>query len=256
MRRTLIGIIVVLTVLAAGCSSKSAKVAPTSGSATPSATSTPTPTAPPYRPVIDPASFTTTVTNKYFPLVPGTKHVFIGTKDGKPERVEMTVLRETRTIMGVKCAVISDIVTSNDTLVEKTTDWYAQDKVGNVWYFGEDSKDYTNGVVSSTQGTWEAGVDNAQPGIVMHATPTVGEEYRQEYRPGVAEDKGKVLQVDAALKVPYGSSNHVVYTLDTDPLNPDKIEHKWYGAGIGMLAAVREGSAHHESIKLVSTTHG
>jgi hypothetical protein len=156
----------------------------------------------------------------------------------------------------VKCAVISDIVTSNDTLVEKTTDWYAQDKVGNVWYFGEDSKDYTNGVVSSTQGTWEAGVDNAQPGIVMHAKPKIGEEYRQEYRPGVAEDKGNVLQVDALLKVPYGSYNHVVLTLDTDPLNPDKIEHKWYGAGIGMLAAVREGSAHHESIKLVSATHG
>jgi hypothetical protein len=152
--------------------------------------------------------------------------------------------------MGVGCVVVSDIVTSNNTLVEKTTDWYAQDDRGNVWYFGEDSEEYTNGVVTSTQGTWEAGVDGAQPGIVMQAHPRVGMAYRQESRPGVAEDRAKILRLGAARRVPLGSYDHVLLTYDTDPLNPDKIERKWYARGVGMIAAVRQGSAHHESIAL------
>jgi hypothetical protein len=208
-----------------------------------------------YHPKIEPAKFTAKLTNRYFPLSPGSTIVYTGTKDGAPERVEVKVLPTTRTIMGVKCAVISDVVTSNFTLVEKTTDWYAQDASGNVWYFGEDSKEYKNGVVTSTQGTWEAGVDNAQPGIIMQAVPKPGPAYRQEYRPGVAEDKGKVLRVNATRRVPAGSYRNVLVTYDTDPLTPDKLEHKWYAPGVGLIEAVRFGGGHHEHIKLAKVTH-
>jgi hypothetical protein len=201
--------------------------------------------------VIDPKAFTDRVSNPYFPLLPGTTRVYDGTKDSAPEHVEVTVTRSPRTVMGVRCVVIQDVVTSNGTLVEKTTDWYAQDRAGNVWYFGEDSKDYANGVVTSTEGTWEAGVDGAQPGMVMPASPTVGQTYRQEYRPGVAEDAAKVLELHATRRVPLGGFRDVRVTLDADPLNPDKVERKWYAPGIGLLAAVRQGSAHHESIELV-----
>jgi hypothetical protein len=209
---------------------------------------------PPYHPKIDPANFTAKVTNPYFPLTPGATLVYTGTKDGAPERVEMKVLRTTRTILGVKCVVISDVVTSNYTLVEKTTDWYAQDKAGNVWYFGETTAEYKNGVVTSTQGTWEAGVDNAQPGIVMHAKPTPGPRYRQEYRPGIAEDMAKVLRANDTRRVPAGAFRKVVVTFDTDPLNPQKLEHKWYAPGVGMIEAIRFGGSHREHIKLVKVT--
>jgi hypothetical protein len=200
--------------------------------------------------VIDPAAFATRVTNAYFPLRPGTVRTYDGTRDGAPEHVQVTVTRGTRTIAGVRCVVVSDIVTSNNTLVEKTTDWYAQDRAGNVWYFGEDSAEYRNGVVTSTQGTWEAGVDNAQPGIVMPARPVVGRQYRQEFRPGVAEDMATIERLDDR----YGPYRTVLRTYDTDPLNPDKIEHKWYAPGVGMVSAIRQGSAHHEKIELTSVT--
>jgi hypothetical protein len=205
-----------------------------------------------YHPKIDPSKFSANITNRFFPIGQGKKFVYTGTKDGKPERVEMTILRTTRTILGVRCTVVSDIVTSNYTLVEKTQDWYAQDSAGNVWYFGENSAEYKNGVVTSTKGSWEAGVDNAQPGIVMHAKPAPGPAYRQEYRPGIAEDMAKVLSVSTTRNVPAGTFKHVVVTFDTDPLNPDKLEHKWYAPGVGLIEAVRFGGGHHEHIKLVS----
>jgi hypothetical protein len=208
----------------------------------------------PYNPNVDPANFVPDVTNPYYPLIPGTSITFNGTRDGKPEHVEVKILPGWRTIQGVKCRSISDIVTSNFTLVEKTTDWYAQDKQGNVWYFGEDTKEYTNGVVSSTAGTWEAGVDNAKPGIIMHAKnrPLVGRPpYRQEYRPGIAEDMAQVLSTTGSMHVPAGTFHHLLQTRDTDPLNPDKLEQKRYARGVGLIWADRKWTGHHEQIKLV-----
>jgi hypothetical protein len=212
--------------------------------------------APPYHPKIDPSKFSPQITNKYFPITAGKTFVYTGTKDGSPERVEMKILKKTRTILGVKCAVVSDIVTKNFSLVEKTTDWYAQDTSGNVWYFGEDSKDYMNGVVTTTAGSWEAGVDNALPGVQIHAKPVVGIRYRQEYRPGIAEDMAKVLAVGLTRTVPAGTFHNVVETYDTDPLNPDKLEHKWYAPGVGMIEAIRHGGGHKEHIKLLKVVRG
>jgi hypothetical protein len=244
--------------LTAGCSSGSSgstvtttKEAPTSkapGSASPSTG------AADYDPTITPSDFSDQVTNSYFPLPEGRTLIYEGTKDGAPEHVEVVVTTNRRTILGVTCVEVSDVVTSNGSLVEKTVDWYAQDSKGDVWYFGEDTKEYTSGVVTSTQGTWEAGVDNAKPGVVMYAQPPLGRTYRQEYRPGVAEDMARVEQLDAQVTVPAGRYQPAVVTHDTDPLNPDKTENKWYGAGVGLIRADRIGSQHHETIELVTVT--
>jgi hypothetical protein len=225
----------------------------------PKAAAAPTPgttaTAPPtYNPKIDPAQFTSKVTHPYLPWKPGARWIYTGTKDGQPERVEVVVENKTKTILGVPCVVVSDIVTVNSTLAEKTTDWYAQDKAGNVWYFGEDTAEYQNGTVTSTQGTWEAGVDNAKPGIVLYAHPKVGQFYRQEFRPGVAEDKARVLTVTGTQKVPAGTFNNIVETRDINPLDPSKVENKWFAKGIGPIRVLRIRSMHHEQTKLVKKT--
>jgi hypothetical protein len=248
MRRLFILFVGVAGVLAGCGSSGSSSQKPTTQIKIPRTA----PRGAPYHPKIDPARFTTHITNRYWPLKPGAVWTYDGTKDGAPEHVVVTVARTTKTIMGVRCVVVNDVVTANSTLEENTTDWYAQDASGNLWYFGEDSKDYKNGVVVSTQGTWEAGVDGAQPGIVVQGKPKPGPTYRQEYRPGVAEDMARVLRTNAVERVPAGSFRHVVETYDTDPLNPDKIERKFYAPGVGPVHVVRTGSAHQEEIKLVN----
>ena len=212
----------------------------------------PTSSLPPYKPVIDPAAFTDKITNPLFPLTPGTTYVYDGTRDGVPRRAEVSVTNETKTIMGVACVVVRDVLTSNNALVEKTTDWYAQDKDGNVWYFGEDTAEYENGAVTSTAGTWLAGVDGALPGLIMKAAPAVGDAYRQEYRPGEAEDFAKVLQIDAAWKVPMGSYTNVVVTEDTDLLDTSKLEQKYYAPGVGFLGSSGSVDGHKEEAKLAS----
>jgi len=209
-----------------------------------------------YHPKIDPSQFSTSITNRYWPIKQGTTWTYDGTKDGVPEHVVVTVKPAAKTIMGVRTVTVQDTVTINKSLEENTTDWYAQDKQGNLWYFGEDSKDYKNGIVVSTQGTWEAGVDGAQPGIVVKAHPQPGGgTYRQEYRPGVAEDMARVVSVKDAQTVPAGTFSNVLHTLDTDPLNPDKIENKFYAPGVGPVHVKRKGSAHTEEIRLISVVH-
>jgi hypothetical protein len=241
-----------VAVVAAGCGASSDKPAPKSGSAQPVGSTSTSSGGASYNPKIDPSKFTSSITNKYWPLKPGRKWVFTGSKDGAPERVEVTVTKQHKKVVGVDCVVVSDVVTSNNTLTEKTTDWYAQDDKGNIWYFGEDTAEYKNGIVTSTHGTWEAGVDNAKPGIVVHGHPKVGGLYRQEYRPGQAEDMARIMSLTAVQKVPAGTFKNVIATRDIDPLNPDKIENKWYAPGAGPVHVVRIGSAHHEEIKLVA----
>ncbi len=240
-----------LVVAACGSgSSESTGTVSTAADASSSSSATAT-TDPAYHPTIDPATFTTRISNPYFPLTPGTTLVYEGTRDGLPQHDEVVVTTKTRTVMGVRCVVVEDTVTSNGALVEKTTDWYAQANNGDVWYFGEDTKEYQNGVVSSTHGTWEAGVDGAQPGVVMRGRPRVGDKYRQEYRPGEAEDRGEVLRIDAALSVAAGRYRNVVMTLDSDPLNPDKNDNKWYAPGVGLVRSARIATGHREEVALV-----
>jgi hypothetical protein len=201
---------------------------------------------PPYKPVIDPANFVKEITNPYFPLKPGTVYKFDGTRDGVARRDEMTVTSETKVIMGIPCIVVRDVSSTDTEMVEKTVDWYAQDEDGNVWYFGEDTAEYKNGKVTTTDGTWMAGVDGALPGIIMKAAPKVDEGYRQEYRPGVAEDFAKVIKTDATGGGPTGKYTNVVITEDTDLLDKAKFEHKYFAPSIGNIGSDGMVGGHHE----------
>ncbi len=208
-----------------------------------------------YAPHINPAEFTTKIDNKYFPLKPGTTFVYRGNSGGNPERDVMSVTSDTKKVMGVKCVVVDDRVWAGGKLTEKTFDYYAQDKKGNVWYFGEDTKEYKNGKMVSTKGSWEAGKAGAKPGIIMQAHPEVGKSYRQEYHKGVAEDMAKVIDINGSAKVPFGSfDHHSLLTKEWSPLEPGVVEHKYYAAGVGDVKEVTTKGPS-ETLKLVSVRH-
>lgn len=188
-----------------------------------------------YDPPIDPAGYVTTVDNPLWPLVPGTRYVY----QGGEETIEVTVTDETRQILGVTTTVVHDVVSVGDEIIEDTYDWYAQDKAGNVWYFGEDTKEYEDGQVVSTAGSWEAGVDGAKAGIVMHATqPTPGSPYRQEYYACEAEDMAEVVSLSESVTVPYGSFGGTLQTREFTPLEPGVNEYKYYAPGVGLVLEV------------------
>jgi hypothetical protein len=208
-----------------------------------------------YAPHIAPADFSTKIDNKYFPLKQGTTFVYRGKTQDATEGDTVKVTSDTRNSMGVDCVVASDRVTEGGELTEQTYDWYAQDEKGNVWYFGEDSKEYENGKVKSTGGSWEAGKDGAEPGIIMPASPKVGKTYRQEYYKGEAEDMAKALKLDGSAKVPYGSFDHVLVTSEWTPLEPNVAEHKYYAPGVGnVLEVAVEGPQ--ERLELVDVKQG
>lgn len=188
-----------------------------------------------YSPRIDPAAFTTLVDNPYFPLRPGMRWVYEGRSDDGTERKVVEVTTDTRTIMGVQCVVVRDTVTLNGQLYEDTFDWYAQDRDGNVWNFGEETRKATAGGGSTPAGSWEAGVAGARPGIVMLAEPRPGGPYRQEYLPGEAEDMARVLRAGERRTVRYGPFRDVVVIRDWSPLDPGTVEHKYYAPGTGLI---------------------
>ena len=184
----------------------------------------------------NPSHFARSVTNPWFPLRPGTTLVYRGVKDGKPSRDVFHVTGATRRIAGVTCTAVSDRLYLRGRLAERTTDWYAQDVKGNVWYYGEATAELdASGHVKNTEGSWQSGVDGAQPGILMPAQPRVGPSYRQEYYKGQAEDHFRVLSLSASVRVPYTTSTHALLTKEWTPLEPDVIDHKLYVRGIGTV---------------------
>ena len=191
-----------------------------------------------YSPSINPSDFTATIDNNYFPLKPGTTFVYKGKTKNATERDVMSVTHSTKQIVGVKCVVVDDRIWAHGKLGEKTFDWYAQDNKGNVWYFGENTKEYKKNGKVSTEGSWEAGKDGAKPGIIMPANPKVGQTYRQEYLKGSAEDMAKVLDLNGSVKVPYSSFDHALVTKEWSPLEPGVVARKYYGAGAGDVKEV------------------
>jgi hypothetical protein len=176
------------------------------------------------------------VDNPWFPLKPGTTLVYRGTEGGEQLRDVFTVTNRTKLIQGARCTVVVDRLYKDGRLAERTTDWYAQDAAGNVWYFGEETAELDeNGNVQSTEGTWQAGVDGAKAGIFMPAHPKVGHSFRQEYYKGHAEDRFRVLRLDAAVRVPYAQSDRALLTKEWTPLEPDVVGHKYYVRGIGTV---------------------
>jgi hypothetical protein len=188
-----------------------------------------------YEPRLDPSMFVDVIDNPYLPLPTGARWRYEGMSDGEVETVEICVTPDRKEILGISAVVVHDSVTVGGQLVEDTFDWFAQDVDGNVWYLGEDVKDYENGVVVSTAGSWTAGIGGARAGIVMAAEPAVGDVYRQEFLPGEAEDMMEYIATGPAVTTPAGSFDDVVTTRDWTPLEPDVVEQKSYARGVGKV---------------------
>jgi hypothetical protein len=199
----------------------------------------------------DPNNFATQVDNRYFPLDPGTTFTYRGVSKEGEERNVVEVTHDTKTILGVQTIVVHDQVFIEDgSLLEDTFDWYAQDKQGNVWYFGEDTKEYDHGTLVTTAGSWEAGKDGAKPGIIMLADPHVGDQYKQEDSPGVVADMGKVISLTETVTVPTGTYTHCLETTEWTPLEPGNRSHKFYAPGVGNVleTSTRQGG---ERVELI-----
>jgi hypothetical protein len=246
--RFTIGFAVLAGLASAGCGSGSSGSQSTAASAAGLA-----PIHGKYAPSVDAANFVATVDNKYWPLAPGTTLHYEGTRGNTPQTDDVVITRRTVRILGIACTVVRDIVSEHGRAVERTFDYYAQDKQGNVWYLGEDSFERKHGRFVKADDSWRSGVDGAKPGIIMPADPRPGESYRQEYYPpGEALDQARVLGVRGPVEVPYGKFDHALVTSEFSPLEP-QTEEKYYVAGVGeILERVVKG--HHEEFRLVRVT--
>jgi hypothetical protein len=189
---------------------------------------------------LNPADFTTRIDNPYWPMRKGSRWVYRETdSEGTRQRVVVTVTRRTKMIAnGVRARVVRDVVTEEGRPVEVTDDYYAQDRAGNIWYLGEATTEYENGKPVSTEGSFEAGVDGAQAGIIMPAKPRVGLAYREEYYAGHAEDQARIVSLREQAEVPFGHFRRVLMTRNTNPLEPKSVEFKFYARSVGPVLAI------------------
>jgi hypothetical protein len=199
---------------------------------------------------LDPADFVAEIDNPYWPMAPGTQWVYRETDaEGADQTVTVTVTSRTRDISGVTATVVHDLVTDHGDRVENTFDWYAQDVCGNVWYLGENTKEYENGVVVSTAGSWEHGVDGAFAGVIVAGDPQPGIAYRQEYYAGEAEDAGAILSIEEQVQVAFGHFRDVLLTKDFTLLHARVLEYKFYAPGVGpVLAMTISGGSDREEL--------
>jgi hypothetical protein len=203
----------------------------------------------------DPGNFVSKVDNKFFPLQPGTTFFYKGAEEGAPTTNKTFVTHDTKRILGVNTTVVRDRAFKKGVLVEDTFDWHTQDKDGNVCYLGEDTKELDKqSNVISTEGSWEAEVNGAEPGIIMEAKPGVGDTYQQEFAPGVAEDMAKVLSLDKSTCVPYRCFDNLLLTKEWTPLEPGVAEHKYYAKGVGFVRGVMVtgGKEHTELVRITT----
>lgn len=195
-------------------------------------------------PDFDPDDFVDEIDNPYLPLDPGSIWVYRG-----EDSIDFVwVTHRTKEILGVETRVVRDFAFVDGKLAEATTDWFAEDQDGNVWYFGEATAEFENGRPVSTEGSWQAGRDGALPGIVMLAHPEVGDTYAQENAPGIAKDHATVTSLDACADVPFGSFRHVLRTHEFTPLDPDLQESKFYAKGIGPILSIDENTGEREEL--------
>ena len=252
------------TLICAGCASHAA-----SNPTGPAATNPPSPPAmdsPPASPSapklpmgadpvnLDPANFSTDITNPYWPMKPGTRWVYRGIEEGEPPQ-DIVVVSTTTTkklANGITARVVRDTGRAEGQVIEDTQDYYAQDSDGNVWYMGEQTAEFEKGKVVSRAGSWEAGKDGAMPGVLIPAQPEVGQKYRQEYKKGEAEDNGQVLAMNNLVEVKAGQYKGALVTMDTSRIEPDVSEFKFYAPNVGPLLSldISGGAAREELVKI------
>jgi hypothetical protein len=206
---------------------------------------------------IDPSQFTINIDNPYWPMKPGSRWIFRETNDeGEVSKVVVTVLDKTKMIAnGVEARIVHDQVSEHGQVKEDTFDWYAQDADGNLWYLGEDTTEYENGKPKTKEGSWEAGVDGAMPGVIMPANPQVGMTYREEYYKGHAEDGASIIGTNAFAKVPYGRFTGGIQTRNFSGIEPNVIEEKIYAKGVGVVEEITV-SGGSDRDELLSYTEG
>jgi hypothetical protein len=198
-----------------------------------------------------PSQFAARVDNPWFPLKPGSVSVYEGVEDGVAARDVVTVTHRTKRIRSILCTIVEDRLYLAGRLAERTTDWYAQDVRGNVWYFGEATAEIQNGRVTDTEGSWEAGRDGAVAGLFMPAHPKVGQTGRQEYLRGEAEDRFRVVDASAVVDTPFTGRRRSLVTEEWTPLEPGVRERKFYVRGVGLVDD-RSISGGHDHLVLVS----
>ncbi|MEO7723260.1 MAG: hypothetical protein ABIU29_01005 [Chthoniobacterales bacterium] len=203
---------------------------------------------PKYEPKIDPANFQGKVDHRYFPLVPGTSFRYLDTVLGELLEREVTVTSESKTVLGVRCVVVHEVVGSKGAIKEDTYDWFAQDKQGNVWYFGETTIEQRP-LGPSSAGSWEAGVKGALPGIFMPAETKPGPAYRQNYYANWSEDMGQIIGIGETVSVPGGTFANCLCTKEWSLLESGG-EKRWYAPGVGFIRSEGMG----ETVVLVSVT--
>jgi hypothetical protein len=171
------------------------------------------------------------------------------------EHDEFVVTRNTRILDGVKCVEVHDTVTDDGVLTEDTLDWFAQDKAGNVWYFGEDARQYDGGFLVGIDGSWRAGVDDASPGIVMEAKPKVGDVYRQEYAISEAEDSAEVIALGQSTSVARKTYNNALVTHEFSGLEPSANERKFYVPNVGNVLTIDDETGERSELVSITTVH-
>jgi hypothetical protein len=241
-RPKLLVVAAVLPLLVTGCGSAPQKSPPTGGDGL----EIPTPSA-------DPDDFVSGIDNPYLPLRPGSRWVY---ESRNQETTTVTVTGDTREVQGVTTTVVHDVVKdADDTVVEETFAWFAQDTAGNVWSFGEDTTSYDGRGRPDRSGSWESGVDGAEAGVAMLAAPRIGDGYQQESAPSRSEDQTEVLATDESVNVAFDSFTEVLLTEDTTPLEPGLVERRYYAPGVGQVLeqTVLGGS---ERVELVSYDGG
>ena len=198
--------------------------------------------------------FSKAIDNPYFPLPVGRTFVYRGVENGKKELDRMHVTGKTKHVAGITATVVSDnVYEPPPKLMEKTHDYYAQDDHGNVWYLGEDTREFLSGGKVDRSGSWLAGVKGAKPGLIMKANPQVPDAYRQECLSGEAEDLAWVVARGGSVKVPVGRFHPVVRTLEFSQLEPAIVERKVYAPRVGIVSE-HQLSGGHETLKLVRVT--
>lgn len=207
-----------------------------------------------YSVEIDPADFVDRIDNPYFPLEPGMVFRLRGETEDGIENETVRVTDRNRTVMGVSTTVVKDVMRTNGAISESTHDWYAQDREGNVWYFGEETAEYKNGKILNRHGSWQAGIDGALPGIIMSASPRVTDSYRQEFYKGEAEDMFWVVATGETRTVPLGRFDDTVRVIEWTPLEPRIVVTKTYAPDVGLLSE-RALSGGKENVELIEVSH-
>jgi hypothetical protein len=229
VKRIRLALLAVAAIAAAGYGTAGARHSPAAHASAARSVALP----PPLPPARD---FVRTIDNPWFPLKPGTVLTSKGEDEGTPATDVLRVTHRTKRILGIRATVVDDRVFENGHLAERTSDWYAQDRAGNVWYLGENTATLKpNGQVESTEGTWRAGVRGGRAGVFMPAHPHVGDGGWQEYYKGHAEDRYKILNFHTTVRTPAASSRHAMLIRETTPLEPGVLDHKVYVRGIGTV---------------------